>query len=276
MKNPEQLTVNQINEMSYTDFVGLVNQWNVPPGAYETVNEWSVFGHVDQDSRVLEAACTTGFSLRELSLMTGCSGVGIDISAASVESANRTKEIHAPAADIDYRVENALTHMPDGEKYSHVMFGAALRFFPSSEEALGHFVTNLVQDRGFLLSNEFFTTKPIPAELIERAESVFNMTPTTVGYDEIMEPYKGLRRLHNQTHPIRQETQEQLDHYCDSSIARAQVELQLTDTKILEAMRSRLMDVKKMSNDLRPYQGYTTLVHQYVEGEYGQRYTELF
>jgi len=276
MEISEPLTVNKINEMSYTDFVGLVNQWNVPPGAYETVNEWAVFGHVDETSRVLEVACTTGFSLRELSLMTGCSGIGIDISAASVEAANRTKEMQAPEADIEYRVENGLTHMPDDEKYSHVLFGAALRFFPSPDQALGHFVTNLVKDRGLLLSNEFFTTEPIPAELIERAESVFNMTPTTVGYDQVMEPYKGLRRLYNQVHPIRQETQEQLDHYCDSSIERAKSELQLTDVNILEAMRSRLMDIKKMSNDLRPYQGYTTLVHQYVEGEYGKRYTELF
>ena len=39
-----------IKKMSYTQFIAFIDQWNVPPGALNTINQWSVFGHVSEKS----------------------------------------------------------------------------------------------------------------------------------------------------------------------------------------------------------------------------------
>ena len=81
------LTNEAIAKMSYTEFIAFVYQWNVPPGAFSTINEWAIFSRMNSSSRVLEMACTTGFSGRELALFTDCSVVGIDLCAESIEVA---------------------------------------------------------------------------------------------------------------------------------------------------------------------------------------------
>lgn len=94
---------NKIKEMSYTDFVGFINQWNVLPGAYNTLSKWKVFSSLNSKSRILEIACTTGFSSREIALMSECKGIGIDISEKSIQSSIKNKEAYAPNIKINYR-----------------------------------------------------------------------------------------------------------------------------------------------------------------------------
>ena len=78
--------------MSYTEFISFAHQWNIPPGSFVTLNEWLVFSHIDKSSRVLEIACTTGFSSREIARITGCESVGIDICPTSVDRAKFNKK----------------------------------------------------------------------------------------------------------------------------------------------------------------------------------------
>ena len=85
MKNQQNITPEFIKQLSYTDFVGFINQWNVLPGSYSTLSKWAVYSKMNKNSRLLEVACTTGFSSRELATLTGCSGEGFDLSEGSIE-----------------------------------------------------------------------------------------------------------------------------------------------------------------------------------------------
>ena len=48
--------------MPYIEFVGFINQWNVLPGAYVTLSKWARFSNLTKTSKILEIACTSGFS----------------------------------------------------------------------------------------------------------------------------------------------------------------------------------------------------------------------
>lgn len=124
-----------VKKMSYTQFVAFIDQWNVPPGALNTINQWSVFGHVTEKSRVLEVACTTGLSSREISRITGCSAVGIDICADSIESAKMNAEIYGKGLDLKYLCQDACEYECD-EKFTHLIIGASLGFFQNSQAML--------------------------------------------------------------------------------------------------------------------------------------------
>lgn len=269
------MTIEEIKNLSYTDFVGLVNQWNVVPGAYDTINRWALFGRVNEDSKILELACTTGFSSRELALLTRCSAAGIDLSAASIEKAQSNHKLYAPKTDLNYFAEDAYKYQPQGS-FSHLVIGAALRFFPDPKKLLEKYIPFL-DDTAYILSAEFYVDKTIPQELLEKAHSVFNIYPTNISYKAVMEVYQGLELFYeHRTRPI-PETEKELEYYCSSTIDRTVAHNpELNTPEIRKVMFDRLFEIKEMSNLLRPYQSYSVLVHRYRKQIYPSRFVELF
>jgi len=274
MKKLNELTVSNIKSLSYTDFVGLINQWNVPPGSLSTVNKWRVFSDLNKDSNLLEMACTTGFSARELALSTGCRAVGVDISEASVKAANRNKAAYAPDAKLEYHVGDAASYK-ENEPFSHIVVGAALKFFPDPYKVLSHAVS-LFDKTGYVLASPFYIHEPIPDDLIQRFKAVFGITPTTEGYKDIMDVYKGLEIVYQDHTKIYSETEAELKHYCEGTVARQLKEDGVDSSEIFDVCYDRLLEIKRMSNLLRPHQSYTTLVLRYRENIYPNRFIELF
>lgn len=275
MKDYQNITPEFIKQLPYTDFVGFINQWNVLPGAYATLSKWAAFSQLGKDSRIIELACTSGFSSRELATITGCSGVGLDLSRLAVEMARYNLETYAPQAHIEYIQQDAHTFSPQ-EKFSHAIVGAALKFFSDPRKIIGKIISSFLVDGGCLLAAPFYTVAPIPPALIERARSVFGITVTTEKYKEIMNIYTGFEVLYEDRCDLIQETEDELRHYCNSTIDRACSIKQISDAVLRQTMFERLMDIKRMSNDLRPYQHYSVLVLRYRSSVYPHRYAELF
>lgn len=269
-----KFTPEYIRNLSYTDFVGVVNQWNVLPGAYSTLNKWIVMSRITKDARVLECASTTGFSSRELALLTGCKAEGFDISKKSIETAEYNKKLYAPMADLKYFVADGYK-FNTSKKYSHIIVGAALKFFPDPEKMLEKLI-GMLDDGGYILATPFYISRPIPQVLIDKAKKVFEFDITTAGYHDIMSLYNKLEIQYEERNDIMQETEDEMQYYCSSTINRVSIELNIKDPVILDAMNERLFEIKRMSNDLRPYQNYSVLVLRYRKSTYPNRYTELF
>ncbi|MEI7463409.1 MAG: hypothetical protein WCK03_03370 [Candidatus Taylorbacteria bacterium] len=53
MKKELSITPEYIKGLSYTDFVGLINQWNVLPGSHVTLSKWAYFSGLNKNSRLL-------------------------------------------------------------------------------------------------------------------------------------------------------------------------------------------------------------------------------
>jgi len=274
MNTDQKITPEYIKELSYTDFVGFINQWNVLPGAYSTLSKWAVYSQMNAGSRLLEVACTTGFSSRELSTLTGCSGEGFDLSEKSIEMAKYNKERYASQIDFSYKVADGYEYDTD-EKYSHIAVGASLKFFPDPKKMLEKCV-GMLNDGGFLLAAPFYVTKEIPDDLVQRFQSIFDITPTNVSYKEIMSLYNKLEIIYEDRNKLVKETEAELDHYCHSTIKRACEIREINDEAVYQAMFDKLLEVKKMSNDLRPFQEYSVLVLRYRKTVYPNRFTELF
>jgi len=260
--------------MSYTDFIGLINQWNVLPGAYTTLSKWVTFSHVCNKSHILEVACTTGFSSRGIAELTGCSGVGIDISQPSIDQAKYNQREYLGIKKIKYLCADGYEFQTN-EKFTHIIFGASLRFFPNPEKMLRKSLS-LLEDGGYILSSEFFVNKRIPAHLVKRAKNIFGINITQVGYKDVMEIYEGLEIVYEDRNYLVSETDKELEHYCKSTTDRAIKRLKINDDEIYKTIFDRLYAIKKMSNLLRPYQNYNVLVLRYKKDIFPNRYVELF
>lgn len=274
MKENIKITPEYIKHISYTDFVGLVNQWNVLPGSYVTLSKWAKFSALNKKSRLLEVACTTGFSSRELALISGCSGVGLDLSAKSVKMANYNKEKYAPNIDFSYVVADGYGYK-DTKKFSHIVVGASLGFFPDPDKMLERCI-NMIDDGGYILAAPFYATKPLPKQIIKKSQKVFEITPTGIPYKDIMRLYNKLEIIFEERNNLVQETEDEIHYYCKSTISRACNMLKIKDENIYNAMYDRLYEIKKTTNELRLYQMYSVLVLRYRKSVYPNRFVELF
>lgn len=268
------LTAKDIRSLNYTDFVGFVNQWNVLPGSYVSLNKWKHFSDITNKSNILEVACTTGFSSRELAYMTGCKGVGFDISAPSVKQANENKKYYRKKINIKYIVSDGYKFSTK-EKFSHIIVGAALRFFPDPQEMLNR-LTGMLQDPGYILATEFYTTKSIPQKLIKEAQQTFGITPTTIAYKDVMKIYTQLEVVYEDRNIPLQETDEEINYYTKSTVDRACTFMKIDDQEMYQVMFARLKKIKEVSNALREYQGYNVLVLRKRKETFPHRFTELF
>jgi SAM-dependent methyltransferase len=274
MKKETLITSECIKSLSYTDFVGLINQWNVLPGSYVTLSKWACFSGLNRRSRLLEVACTTGFSSRELALISGCCGEGFDLSEKSIKMAIYNKEKYAPNINFSYSIADGYDYKTS-KLFTHIAVGASLGFFPNPVKMLEKCIS-MLNDGGYILASPFYVIKKIPKSLINKAQKVFGISPTSVSYKEIMKSYNKLEIIFEERNNLIQETNEELDYYCKSTINRACKMLDITDKKIYETMYKRLYEIKKMSNDLRPYQMYSVLVLRYRKSIYPNRFIELF
>lgn len=270
----KKLTADFINKLPYTDFIGFVNQWNVLPGSYSTLSKWAVYSKMNKKSRLLEVACTTGFSSRELAMSTGCDGEGFDLSRSSIEMANYNKKRYASKINFLYKVVDGYHYKPR-RKFTHISVGASLKFFSNPEIMLNRCI-NMINDGGYILASPFYVIRTIPNNLIKRAQNIFGITPTNVSYKEMMKLYNKFEIIYDDHNELIQETEEELEYYCKSTIDRACEIHNIKDKKIYKMIFERLIKIKKMSNDLRPYQRYTVLVLRFKKSVYPNRFVELF
>lgn len=165
--------VNPIQHSSYPDFVGLTGQENTPPGAYKTIHKWVDQAKITQDSFVLDLACSTGFSGREVNAYTGARVHGIDISRVSIDMA-RKLSYNKPL--LTYEVADATKLPLPDSSFTHVLAGCNFGFISNREQARTE-VARVLQVGGMLCVSSFYYIKTPPPELLERVKDVIGFAP---------------------------------------------------------------------------------------------------
>ncbi len=268
------MTVNEIKNMTYTQFVAYIDQWNVPPGALDTINQWAVFGHVNQNSNLLEIACTTGLSSREIARITGCSSTGIDICEESIKSAKMNAEIYGRGLNLKYLSGDACEFTTE-ERFSHIIIGASLGFFKEPKKMLDR-ITSFFGESGYLLASPYYSCGEMPDELKRDCQRVIGITPTTMSYDIVRDIYADFEVAYEKRCSIVLETKGQMEKYTYDSVQRTCELRGITDDSVKKAMYDRLYEIKDVSNELHRYQAYSVLVLRYLNGVYPNKFLELF
>ncbi len=271
----KKITVEFIKNMNYPDFVWFINQWNVPPGSYDTLSRWINYWRINEKSNILEVACTTGFSIREICNITNASWLWFDLSYKAIDNANYNKEKYTKWLNLSYIQANWYEFDNKWKKYSHVIVWWALKFFPDPDKMINR-ITNFLEDYWLILASPFYGVWNMPKELIEKAKKVFWFTITSEPYKEIMKLYNKFEIIYEERKKMELETEKEIKYYCKSTIDFAVKKLNINDENIYKALYERLYEVKKMSNELRKYQEYSILILRYRKDIYPNRLVELF
>lgn len=271
----KDITAEKIQNLSYTQFVAFVNQWNVPPGSITTVSEWANYSNVNSGSDILEIACTTGFSSRELARKSRCSATGIDICKDSIETAKLNHKMYFSDLDLKYQHIDANEFESD-KPFTHIVMGAALGFFENKELIINKIIS-LFDNEGYLLVSPYYLIdEKLPEELIARAQDVIGIYPTNFDYYTAMKTYKNFEVVYENRKNIVPETKEQMEKYCKDIIERACKVHNIEDNDIYNIMYERMYEIKDVCNELHKYHAYSVLVLRYNKLIYPNRFIELF
>ncbi|MFF3254372.1 class I SAM-dependent methyltransferase [Actinacidiphila glaucinigra] len=165
--------VTAVLDKAYPDFVAFLGQQNTPPGAFRTVDEWVRMASVTRGSRLLDLACSTGWSGRTAHELTGADVHGIDISADAVEQA-RAYAKGSPV--LTYQVADAAELPLPDDTYTHVLGGCNFGFIERRERALDE-VHRVLRPGGMLCSAAFYYHTRPPEDLLDRVAEVIGFRP---------------------------------------------------------------------------------------------------
>ncbi len=155
----------EINQMNYSEFVGLINERNRPSGGIKTVQEVIVNAKIDSSKKVLEIGSNTGFTTTNISLLTEAKATGIDINKLSVEKSRKyAKEMGANTAE--FICGSALNLPFDDESFDLIWCSNVASFIDDKRRAISEYL-RVLKPNGFLAVVPIYYRNEPPKELVE-------------------------------------------------------------------------------------------------------------
>ena len=147
----KKYTKEEINKLSYTDFISLIKEENRPSGGKKTIREIAINSFINENSNVLEIGCTNGFSSLEINKITKCNVIGIDINKHSIENANekiRLNYLDNNKVKFEYGNAEDLTQFHDNT-FDLIICGNAISFINDKSKAFDEII-RVLKPNGFI------------------------------------------------------------------------------------------------------------------------------
>ena len=161
------MKIEDIEKMNYSELVAFVKERNRPSGGIRTIQDVAVNSFLTKDKKMLEIGSNTGFTCVNISLLTGCKSVGIDINKDSIKEAiNYSKEqgvqdnvsfIHASAEKLPFE---------DGS-FDIVWCSNVTSFIENKEKTIREYL-RVLKTNGILVIIPIYYIKNPPKEIVSK------------------------------------------------------------------------------------------------------------
>lgn len=247
--------------MSYPDFVAFLGQTNTPPGGSRTVGFWVKESGLDASGRVLDLACTTGFSSRLAARTAGCRACGIDISEAAIEKARAEARSAGLAERLEYSVADAVRLPFEDGAFTHVLAGCNFSFIQRRDDALDEAHRVLVPGGRLCVSN-FYYASPPPVDVLRRVEEAVGFVPDAAWTRSFWESFlsRRFRRSAGEDRELPVLEASRLKAEIRRHVFEEAPALRGLPEPVKEACFERLAAVRLVLNEHRRYQRYTVEV----------------
>lgn len=251
-----QMTLKEIEAMSYPDFVGFIGQKNTPPGGSKTVEKWIKQAEISEKSHLLDLACSTGFSSRSTVKQVGCTSKGLDISKVAIETAIRESREEGYGDKVQFFVGDAC-YLPFSDKeFSHVLAGSTFGFIQDRANALAE-CRRVLKSSGHLCIGNFYYTE-IPSEnLLDTVSGVVGFRPESKWshkwWSDFFSSEFDLQKEENEPLPVIQP--KEIADLVRKFIYETSPVLKTASKEIQDACFRRLYEIRLILNEHRRLQG---------------------
>lgn len=168
MNEASSLSLNEIEELGYYDFMAYLQVPFFNIGGYPSLDLLAERCNIGPDSHVLDVGCGTGGNSSYLAKKYGCMVTGIDISELMIEKA-KTRIIEESLEDkLQFQVGDACNL-----DFSNEEFDIVITVFVSQFLDLGQAFPEfhrVLKNEGYLGVNEMFRDSNIPMDLVDKVD----------------------------------------------------------------------------------------------------------
>jgi SAM-dependent methyltransferase len=179
------LTPEEIEAMSYVDFIGLIRETNRCPGGKDSIRRILQNTFVTSTSKVLEIGSNTGFTSLEIARIVGCQVTGIDVAPSAIEEAKRLLETddQSVRSRVQFGVGDACALPFPKDSFDVVIAGGALGFIHDRGKALFE-LRRVLRPWGFLSITTLYYRLCPPPELMAALSKIlgFRIEPHDENY----------------------------------------------------------------------------------------------
>ena len=251
----------EIEKLSYTDFISLIKEENRPSGGKKTIREIVMNSFITSNSNVLEIGCTNGFSSIEMNKLTNCNVIGIDINKNSIQNAREKillNHLNEEKVSFEYGNAEDLSNFDD-ESFDLIICGNAISFISDKGKALKEMIR-------VLKPNGFISIVPIWYKCIPR-EDVINKVNKELGFnikcyyenDWLDFSKYGLELYLKKDFEFIYSTKEQIENYVNYMIDSKE-NLKIYSEKDINLMKKRWQRIIEVFNENLSFTNYSVIL----------------
>lgn len=251
----------EMEKLSYTDFISLIKEENRPSGGKKTIREIVMNSFITCNSNVLEIGCTNGFSSIEMNKLTNCNVIGIDINKNSIQNAREKillNHLNEEKVSFEYGNAEDLSNFDD-DSFDLIICGNAISFISDKGKALKEMIR-------VLKPNGFISIVPIWYKYIPR-EDVINKVNKELGFnikcyyenDWLDFSKYGLELYLKKDFEFIYSTKEQIENYVNYMIDSKE-HLKIYSEKDINLMKKRWQRIIEVFNENLSFTNYSVIL----------------
>src|SRR3989344_2379389 len=260
------MKIEDIEKMNYSELVALVKERNRPSGGIRTILNIAVNSFLTKDKKMLEIGSNTGFTCVNMSLLTGCKSVGIDINEDSIEEAKEYAKLQNVEDKISFIKSNAESLPFEDESFDAVLCSNVTSFIKNKENAIKEYL-RVLKTNGILAVVPIYYTKNPPKEVISRVSEaigtkieIWNKSFWTGIFEQISEKYKIPIELFYSKDFVYEDRIKFIDEYIDIVLDKPHLKELSEDLK--NQVKKKYSGFIKLFNENLKYAGFSILLYQ--------------
>jgi len=255
------LTVDKIEEMSYTDFIALIKETNRCPGGKDTIRRIVQNSFIDSGSKILEIGSNTGFTSLELAHITNSSIWGIDVSESCVEASKELllKDTEFVQKRVNFQVGSAYDIPFEDQTFDLVVTGGATSFMDKKQKAISEY-KRVLKPWGFLSVTQLFYKRKPPREVVDSVSEAIGVKINSWTEDDWKQIFQENQHDENwelyyyEKQELQSRSRNVIDEYIDYFMKKEH--LVNLDDKLKKAIRKKWKYYIDIFNENHKYLGY--------------------
>lgn len=257
------VTPNDIETMSYTDFIAFLRETNRCPGGKRTIRRIRELLHIDRETNILDVGSNTGFNSFELAHITPAQIYGIDVSATCVEEADRVlqNDIDSVKARVSFQVASAYEIPFPDDHFDILMVGGATSFMEDKSRAIKEYL-RVLRPWKFLVSTPLVYHTLPPQSVVDSVSSVLGVKIQPMTKEDWLSTVSTVTSdfelYANEFHPLSARSHVDINAYIDYFMKKEHVQGLPPET--LQAIRSKWASTLEVFNENHKYLGFTIAI----------------
>ncbi len=261
-----QKNIQEIENMDYSQFVGLIKERNRPSGGIKTIHDIAVKAFIDNSKKILEIGSNTGFTSVNLSLLTGCRSIGIDINEESINEAKKYAKKQKVSKLVSFQKASALKLPFPDNSFDIVWCSNVTSFISDKNKAIKEY-SRVLKLKGSLVVIPIYYIKQPPKKVVSDISKAIGIKIEIRDKDfwlklfqKISEKEKSQLELYYERDFRYLDRKEFILEYV-KEMTKRECMIQF-NKKEREILKSKLEYFMKLFNENLKYAGYSTFLYQ--------------